>query len=76
MQFGLGGAFVYSANDYKMNLQNLNNRVVERNHDAYRKIMGGGSLKATKWYFDEAKLELIYMNNKKEIGMLMIFSTV
>ncbi len=67
LQFGLGGAFVYSDNDYKMTLQNLNNRVVERNHDAYRKIMGGGSLKATKWYFDEAKLELIYMNNKKEI---------
>lgn len=67
LQFGVGGVYTYSDNDYEMKLPNLNNRVVKRDHDAFRKVMAGGSLKATKWYFDEAKLELVYTNTKKEI---------
>ncbi|MBO4333769.1 MAG: TonB-dependent receptor [Paludibacteraceae bacterium] len=67
LQFGLGGVLTYSDNDYEMKLQNLDNRVVKRDHDQFKKAIVGGSLKATKWYFDEAKLELIYMANKAEI---------
>lgn len=67
LQFGLGGCLTYSDNNYKMHLQNLDNRVVERNHDKFKKMMVGGSLKATKWYFDEAKLEFILTGTKAEI---------
>jgi outer membrane receptor protein involved in Fe transport len=67
LQFGLGGCLTYSDNDYTMKLQNLDNRKVKRNHDQFKKMMVGGSLKATKWYFDEAKLELIFVGTKAEI---------
>jgi len=50
-----------------MKLQNLDNRKVKRNHDKFKKMMVGGSLKATKWYFDEAKLEVIFIGTKAEI---------
>ena len=67
LQFGLGGCLTYSDNNYMMNLQNLDNRRVERNHDQFKKMMVGGSIKATKWYFDEAKLELILLGTRAEI---------
>ena len=67
LQFGLGGCLTYSDNDYTMTLQNLDNRKVKRDHDQFRKLMAGGSLKATKWYFDEAKLELVFVATKAEI---------
>lgn len=67
LQFGLGGCLTYSDNNYKMRLQNLDNRTVERDHDMFKKMMVGASIKATKWYFDEAKLELIFMGTKAEI---------
>ncbi len=67
LQFGLGGVLTYSDNNYKMRLKNLNNRMVERNHDKFQKMLIGGSLKATKWYFDEIKLELVYTQTRAEI---------
>ena len=67
LQFGLGGCLTYSDNNYDMHLQNLDDRVVERNHDQFKKMMVGGSLKATKWYFDEAKLEVVFLNTRAEI---------
>ena len=67
LQFGLGGCLTYSDNDYTMTLQNLDNRKVKRDHDQFCKLMAGGSLKATKWYFDEAKLELVFVATKAEI---------
>jgi outer membrane cobalamin receptor len=74
LQFGLGGCLTYSDNDYTMTLQNLDNRKVKRDHDQFRKLMAGGSLKATKWYFDEAKLELVFVATKAEIqGIFAVF---
>ena len=67
LQFGLGGCLTYSDNNYDMHLHNLDDRVVERNHDQFKKMMVGGSLKATKWYFDEAKLEVVFLNTRAEI---------
>lgn len=67
LQFGLGGCLTYSDNDYEMKLPNLDNRIVKRDHDQFKKIMAGGSLKATKWYFDEAKLEMIFLGTRAEI---------
>lgn len=67
LQFGIGGVFSFAKNNYKMKLTNLDDRIVERDHDQFRKIMGGMSLKATKWWFDEMKWELILMRTKQEI---------
>ncbi|MDD7272369.1 MAG: TonB-dependent receptor [Prevotella sp.] len=67
LQFGLGGVLSFSDNDYKMKLVNLGNRVVRRDHDMYRKQIIGSSIKATKWWFDEIKLEGIYSRTYQEL---------
>ncbi len=67
LQFGFGGVLTYSDNNYKMHLQNLGDRVVKRDHDQFKKAMAGGSIKATRWYFDEAKLELVFTGTRAEI---------
>lgn len=67
LQFGMGGVVSFAKNNYKMALANLDGRVVERNHDSFKKIMGGISIKATKWWLDEMKWELILLRTKQEI---------
>jgi len=48
-------------------LANLDNRIVERDHDKFNKVMAGMSVKATKWWFDEMKWELIFLKTRQEI---------
>ncbi|MFP3765464.1 TonB-dependent receptor [Prevotella intermedia] len=67
LQFGVGGVMSYAKNNYKMTLANLDGRIVERDHDRFNKIMGGMSVKATQWWFDEMKWELIFMKTRQEI---------
>ena len=67
LQFGIGGVFSFAKNNYKMILNNLDGRTVERDHDRFRKLMGGMSVKATRWWFDEMKWELILMKTRQEI---------
>lgn len=67
LQFGVGGVVSYAKNNYKMTLANLDSRIVERDHDRFNKIMGGMSVKATQWWFDEMKWELIFMKTRQEI---------
>lgn len=67
IQFGLGGAYTYSDNNYPMRLINIDDRWVKRNHDKFRKTIIGGSLMATKWWFDEIKLELVYSNTNQQV---------
>ena len=67
LQFGLGGTYSFAKNNYKMRLDHIDGRWVERNHDQFNKGIYGGSIKATKWWFDEIKLELIGMHTKQEI---------
>lgn len=67
LQFGVGGVMSYAKNNYKMTLANLDGRIVERDHDRFNKIMGGMSVKATQWWFDEMKWELIFMKTRQDI---------
>lgn len=67
LQFGVGGVVSYAKNNYKMTLANLDGRIVERDHDRFNKIMGGMSVKAAQWWFDEMKWELIFMKTRQEI---------
>lgn len=67
LQFGIGGGYTHSDNNYKMRLMNLDDRIVKRDHDRYNKLLFGGSVKATKWWFDEMKLELVYSKTKQDM---------
>lgn len=67
LQFGIGGAYTYSDNDYTMRLMNLDDRWVRRSHDQFRKAIVGGSFKATKWWFDELKVEMVYSKTRHNI---------
>lgn len=67
VQLGVGGTLAYSDNNYKMELPHYKDRIVRRNHDQFRKAILGGSLKATKWWFDEIKLECAGTYIRREI---------
>lgn len=67
LEWGAGGLYVHSDNDYTMTLHNQDDLRVRRDHDAFSKVVGGGSLKATKWWFDELKLEVIGTYTRQEV---------
>ena len=55
--FGLGGGYTHSKNDYKMDSPHVDGLRIRRNHDKFRKLLFGGSMKAKRWWFDELELE-------------------
>lgn len=67
LEWGAGGLYVHSDNDYEMTLHHQGDIRVRRNHDAFTKAVAGGSLKATKWWFDELKLEAIATLTRQEL---------
>ena len=67
LEWGAGGLYVHSDNDYEMTLHHQGDIRVRRNHDAFTKAVAGGSLKAIKWWFDELKLEAIATLTRQEL---------
>lgn len=67
LELGLGGLFVASDNDYEMTLHNQNDLRVRRGNDAFRKAVLGGSIKETKWWFDELKSEFVLTSTRQGI---------
>lgn len=67
LEWGAGGLYVHSDNDYEMTLHHQGDIRVRRNHDAFTKAVAGGSLKATKWWFDELNLEAIATLTRQEL---------
>ena len=65
--YGIGGGYTYAQNNYTMESPYIKGLNIERDHDAYQKIMMGGSIKAHKWWFDEVELEPVYVNTFHEI---------
>lgn len=65
--YGIGGGYTYADNDYTMESPYIKGLNIHRDHDAYQKIMVGGSVKAYKWWFDEVELEPVYVNTYHEI---------
>lgn len=65
--YGIGGGYTYAANDYTMDSPYIDGLKIYRDHDAFRKVMLGGSIKAHKWWFDEVELEPVYLNTYHEI---------
>ncbi len=65
--FGFGGAYTYADNDYVMNSPYVDGLKIKRNHDRFKKILMGGSFKATKWWFDEVEFEPAFVQTAKQI---------
>ena len=64
--FGVGGGYTYADNDYTMESPYIKGLRIKRDHDNYRKVMYGGSLKATKWWFDKVEFEPVIISSYKE----------
>lgn len=65
--FGIGGAYTYADNDYTMESPYVKGLKIKRNHDNFRKLVVGGSIKARKWWFDEVEFEPVFIDTRKEI---------
>lgn len=64
--FGVGGSYTYADNSYTMESPYVKGLKIKRDHDKFKKIIVGGSLKARKWWFDKVELEPIFMTTYKE----------
>jgi len=67
VEFGLGGFYTYSDNDYEMTLPLENNIKVKRDHDQFEKITIGSSVTAKNWWFDQVKFEPVFIKSRKQI---------
>lgn len=65
--FGIGGGYTYADNSYTMDSPYVKGLKIKRNHDNFRKLILGGSIKARKWWFDEVELEPVFIDTYKEI---------
>ena len=67
IEFGTGGMFNYSDNDYSMESPFQPGLVITREHDGYLSYGGAIVLKLKKAWFDEIEAELETYRNRKEI---------
>ena len=65
--FGIGGGYTYSDNNYTMLSPYVDNLKIRRNHDGFRKLLLGGSIKAYKWWFDKVEFEPAFALTKHQI---------
>lgn len=64
---GIGGGITDARNDYEMESPYVEGLKMKRDHDRYKKVFVGGSIKATKWWFDKIELEPVYVHTYREI---------
>ncbi len=64
---GVGGGYTYADNSYTMESPYVKGLRIKREHDNFRKILIGGSLKAKKWWFDEVEFEPAFTQTFKQI---------
>lgn len=67
LEFGFSANYTYSDNDYEMDLPHHRGLRVKRDHDRHRKLLVGGGLKATKWWFDELSVEAVTVRSDQQI---------
>lgn len=65
--YGVGGGYTDADNDYVMDSPYVKGLRIKRDHDKFRKLMIGGSLKARKWWFDKVELEPVFMQTYHEL---------
>ncbi len=66
-EWGVGGFYTYSDNNYIMELPLRPGQYIKRNHDAFDKKVIGSSFSSKRWWFDEFHFELAAIDTKKEI---------
>lgn len=66
-EFGAGGFYTYSDNDYVMQSPFEDNLKIKRDHDQFKKLTLGGSFKARKWWFDLVEFEPVFLRTHKQI---------
>lgn len=66
-EFGAGGFYTYSDNNYTMESPFQDGLMIKRDHDQFRKLTLGGSFKARKWWFDLVEFEPVFLRTYKEI---------
>lgn len=64
---GVGGGYTHADNCYTMESPYVKGLQIRRDHDSFRKLLLGGSLKARKWWFDKVEFEPAYVQTYKEI---------
>lgn len=64
---GVGGGYTGADNSYTMESPYVKGLQITRDHDHFRKLLLGGSLKAKKWWFDEVEIEPAYVETYREI---------
>ncbi len=67
LEFGGGGFYTYSDNDYVMESPYHKNLIIKRDHDRFEALGWGVGMKARKWYFDELEISLEGIKNNKQI---------
>lgn len=66
-EFGLGGFYSSSDNNYKMELPLQPGTEVKRDHDGFQKLAIGGSFTSKSWWFDEVQFEPVFIQTDKQI---------
>ncbi|MBN2165195.1 MAG: carboxypeptidase-like regulatory domain-containing protein, partial [Marinilabiliaceae bacterium] len=66
-EFGIGGFYTYSDNNYEMELPLQPGKYITRDHDKFEKIVLGGGFTSKNWWFDEVVFEPALILTKKEI---------
>ena len=67
IEFGGGGFYTYSDNDYIMESPYQEGLLIKRDHDRFKSVAGSISIKARKWYFDEFEIELEGISSNKQV---------
>ena len=65
--FGIGGGYTYADNSYTMESPYIKGLKIKREHDNFRKLVLGGSVKAKRWWFDKVEFEPVFIDTYKEI---------
>lgn len=66
-EFGGGGFYTYSDNNYTMQSPFDDDLRIKRDHDQFNKYVAAVSFKARKWWFDLVEFELPFIHTKKQI---------
>lgn len=67
IEMGIGSFYTYSDNSYRMKSPFQDGLTIKRDHDQFKKLAFGGSLKARKWWFDEVEFEPVYLRTFKQL---------
>lgn len=66
-EYGAGGFYTYSANNYEFDSPFQPGLRVKRDHDVFEKKLIAGAFKAKKWWFDAVEIEPVIIQTRKEI---------